>query len=199
MVNEPLDRDGRELEATLSRAKTGSASALARALNACRPELLRAARRDVHRGKLSTAAGSDLVQSAFLKAMRGFGGFEGTNLGELRAWLRRILRNEFVRAINKDSLQRRAIAEMTHADGGPHEGSASSAVLRNERRELIRQALARLSDVDRRILRARFDRGLTFAELGVELGISDDAARKRFHRALHRLERELPRSLRHRG
>lgn len=199
MVSEPLNQDGREMDATLSRAKAGSASALARALDACRSELLRTARRDVHRGKLSTVAGSDLVQNAFLRAMHGFAGFEGAGLGDLRAWLRRILRNELIRAINRDALQRRALAERTRTDRVPQVGTASSAVLRSERRELIRQALARLGDADRRILRARFDRGLNFAELGVELGISDDAARKRLHRALGRLERELPRGLRHSG
>ena len=55
--------------------------------------LLRIARREVPNALRGKASASDLVQQTFLEAVRDFAQFQGSTVAELRAWLRRILRN----------------------------------------------------------------------------------------------------------
>ncbi|HYH63818.1 MAG TPA: sigma factor-like helix-turn-helix DNA-binding protein, partial [Urbifossiella sp.] len=53
-------------------------------------------------------------------------------------------------------------------------------------------AVARLPDLDRDIVRLRhLEQGLSFAEIGAVLNLSEGAARTRHHRALAELERLL--------
>jgi len=56
----------------------------------------------------------------------------------------------------------------------------------------VREAVARLPDLDRDIVRLRhLEQGLSFAEIGAVLNLSEGAARTRHHRALAELERLL--------
>ena len=82
-----------EMSRWLDAARQGSPEALGRALEACRPYLVRVAARGIPahlRAKLEPA---DAVQEAFLHAQRAFAGFPGRTEADLLAWLRRILLN----------------------------------------------------------------------------------------------------------
>ena len=58
----------------------------------------------------------------------------------------------------------------------------------------IRESMASLSEPQQRIVALRLLQGLSFAHCGLMLGMSEDAARMRFRRALHALRRELGRA-----
>ncbi len=55
----------------------------------------------------------------------------------------------------------------------------------------VERAVGRLDESDRTLVVLRFHRGRSLAEVGAELGISADAARKRLDRTLARLKRHL--------
>jgi DNA-directed RNA polymerase specialized sigma24 family protein len=63
-----------------------------------------------------------------------------------------------------------------------------------ELRLAIRACMARLSQPQQRIVALRLLQGLSFAHCGLMLGMSEDAARMRFRRALHALRAELGRA-----
>lgn len=63
----------------------------------------------------------------------------------------------------------------------------------NEQRQSIERALQRLTSRHEQAIRLRNDLGLSFAEMGVALGCSEDAARMLWVRAVEKLGRELRR------
>jgi RNA polymerase sigma-70 factor (ECF subfamily) len=67
-----------------------------------------------------------------------------------------------------------------------------TALSRDERREIVRAALARLDATDREILALRYFDGLNFAQIGAILGLSQNAATKRGLRALVELRDLIP-------
>jgi RNA polymerase sigma-70 factor, ECF subfamily len=64
-------------------------------------------------------------------------------------------------------------------------------LLSQERRELLRAALARLPDDDARLLREKYFAGRSYRDLAGQLGISEKAVDSRLHRARQRLRDEL--------
>ena len=72
------------------------------------------------------------------------------------------------------------ISDLTADDAGPGTGAAEA-----EEAALLRDTIDELSPSQRRILRMRIDRGLSYAEIAKRLSLSSpDAARMRFTRAL---------------
>jgi RNA polymerase sigma factor (sigma-70 family) len=62
---------------------------------------------------------------------------------------------------------------------------------RNEQQAWLALAVELLDPDDRETIRLRDWEGLSFPALGAELGISEEAARKRYQRALPRLAAKL--------
>ena len=58
-----------------------------------------------------------------------------------------------------------------------------------ERLAAIENGLKQLSEKDREVLRMRHEEGSTFAEIGEALGLSPDAARMSWGRAIQRLKK----------
>ena len=72
----------------------------------------------------------------------------------------------------------------------------SANVRAEEQAALVRAALAKVPDeTDRALLRLRFFEGLSLRQAARQLGVSYDAARERYRRALTRLEGDLARLL----
>jgi RNA polymerase sigma-70 factor (subfamily 1) len=188
------------LEELLATAKTGSNSALGRALNVCRPHLLHTARRRIAPAMRPLVGASDLVQDTFVNATKAFRAFRGRRASEFLNWLRRILSNRIAEMGRRDrqrlncvvqvpgrDINRRLNAPMP-ADQESPSGIASSEEIAGQ----IRLALWRLPVRQQEILHLRFDDGLNFPQIGERLELSEDAARMQFLRAVERLRRELP-------
>src|SRR3954447_3302777 len=119
------------------------------------------------------AAAEDLRQEAFARAWTSAP--RDADPDHLRAWVHRTARNLAV-----DHLRRRSVRDwVPFADetvGAPPEADPEAGIV-------AREALGRLSAHERLLLLLRFEGGLSLAEIGTLLDISEDAARKRVARA----------------
>src|SRR5580704_9862203 len=173
------------LDEMVAAAKKGSNSALGRALSACRPQLLRAARRRLLPTLRPVVGASDIVQDTFINATKAFRVFRGERGSQFLNWLRRILANRIAQLGRRERPRQidgdqgtpirayRPISTLICSD----EKSPSSIACEQENAELIRSGLMRLSEHDQRILQLRFDDGLSFAQIGQRLELTEDAAR----------------------
>jgi RNA polymerase sigma-70 factor (ECF subfamily) len=192
-----------QLEESLAAARAGSREALGRLLSQYHCYLLHVARREMARDLQPKGGASDLVQDTFLEAQRFFDRFEGHSGVELRAWLRCLLlhrtakvgrqfritqKRRLAREVRLDSAGARFAPEALPAAAAP---SPSAHLLAEERQELVRQALDRLPDDYRRVMRLRYLQEMTFEEIGREMRRSADAVRMLWARALERLKHEL--------
>jgi RNA polymerase sigma-70 factor (ECF subfamily) len=183
-----------DVEKWLAEARGGSREAVGRLLDCCRPYLLRIANEDLNPALSARLGPSDLVEETVAEALRDFGRFQGGTEAELRAWLRRILRNNLANA-HRDHLHAaaRPVGREEAGAGGqaaqvPDRGQSPSARARaRERDEAVERALQRLPERARQAIVLHLWDKLTFAQVGERLGCSEEAARKLFQRAAEEL------------
>ena len=189
-----------QLEESLAAARAGSREALGRLLSQYHRYLLQVARRHLARDLQPKGGASDLVQETFLQAQRYFDRFEGHSAAELRAWLRCVLVHQTAKVgrrfhtTQKRRLAREVPLDPAHppaAEGVPAAPSPSALLLARERQEVLWRALGRLPEDYRRVMLLRYQKELTFEEIGREMCRSADAARMLWARALERLKHEL--------
>jgi RNA polymerase sigma-70 factor (ECF subfamily) len=192
-----------QVEERLSAARAGSREALGQVLFQYHCYLLHIARRELAHDLYAKGGASDLVQETFLEAQRCFDSFEGRSATELRAWLRCLLlhrtakvgrrfrttqKRRLAREVSLDSSSPLAV----NGDGLPATVPSPSAhLLALERRELLLRAVDRLPEDYRRVLLLRYQKEMTFEEIGRDMQRSGDAARMLWARALERLKHEL--------
>jgi RNA polymerase sigma-70 factor, ECF subfamily len=138
------------------------------------------------------ADAQDIVQDAYLRALRYFGGFRGAEAGEGRAWLLAIVRNT---AYTRRRQQRRdsdsaEFDEQLHsesvADLHPEADLVDAAA-----RESLHQALDRLPLDFREVIVLRELEGLSYKEIGEVTGVPVGTVMSRLSRARSRLQRAL--------
>lgn len=156
-------------------------------LDVFRPYLKTIARAELPEALQSRIDDSDIVQETLLAACRTIPA-EPMPESEQRAWLRQILRNRVADAVRFHLRQRRDFRKDVHAVNFPaiHD-SPSSRVRHLETIEQVRSALESLSADDRTVLLLRQQHGLSFSEIGEQMGRSADAARMLWGRAILRL------------
>jgi RNA polymerase sigma-70 factor (ECF subfamily) len=131
----------------------------------------------------------DVVQEAFLRAFKSFGGFYGSNG---RAWLLTIVRNTSYTLLKKNR-----VADLTtpfddeiHASG--HESVSPATILeRSESAELIREAMKELPAEFREILALRHQEGLSYKEIADIVQIPPGTVMSRLARARAKLKERL--------
>lgn len=173
------------------------------ALEGFRTYLLTVASRKLGSDLVAKVSASDLVQETLLAAGRDAGSFRGRGSDDLKPWLKGILLHHVanVRRHYRDTARRRVAIERPLAsvrpDGPDREALADSATsactlaVRVERRDAIAEALDCLPEPYRRVLLWRHRDELTHEQIGTRLGISADAARKLWGRAVLRLREVL--------
>lgn len=133
------------------------------------------------------AVAEDLTAHVFFKALSAAGTFKGD--GSYRSWIFTIARNVVAswRAERKKMLV--PIDEITHhPDPAP---SAPSLAIASEDRALLWQAVSRLPDAQREVVRLRYRRELTIEEIARITRRSSGAVRVLLHRARARLQHLL--------
>lgn len=186
-----------DLQCWLDLARRGDLVARGQALQSFREYLLLVATRELDPGLNSKGSASDLVQETLLRAHRRFGDYRGGSAEEWRGWLRTILINHLAEHRRRycSTRSRRVQGEISiNAQEWPiagQEESPSRTVMRHEREEAVMAALGRLPEDYRRVVIARHYEKLSHEEIGRERGISAEAARKLWERALGRLSKEL--------
>jgi RNA polymerase sigma-70 factor, ECF subfamily len=147
----------------------------------------------------------DLLQETYLRAYRGFGGFEeGTNL---RAWLYRILTNAFINTYRKrqrepqmvsdDELEEWYLYEKLGGEGA--EASAEAQVLESLPDEDVQNALADLPEQFRLAVLLADVEGFSYKEIAEILDIPIGTVMSRLHRGRRALEKRLWDVVRERG
>ena len=131
----------------------------------------------------------DIVQDAYLRAIRHYGGFQG---GEGKAWLLTIVRNRCY-----DSMRHKGIRERsTPFDEELHNVRQATldpeaSLLQQERAGLLRQALAELPAELREVLILRELEQLSYGEIAGIAKIPMGTVMSRLNRARKRLQQVL--------
>ena len=131
----------------------------------------------------------DVVQEAYLRAFKSFGGFHGSNG---RAWLLTIVRNTSYTLLKKN----RAVDLTTTFDEEIHAAdyeSVSPATIleHSENAELIREAMDELPAEFREILTLRHQEGLSYKEIADIAQIPPGTVMSRLARARGKLKEYL--------
>jgi RNA polymerase sigma-70 factor (ECF subfamily) len=154
------------------------------------------------------ADAEDLVQEAYLRAYRGFGGFTpGTNL---KAWLYRILTNTFINNYRKKQRQPVTILEeeipdwylydhLANGSSGGETASAEAQVLERMPDEDVQAALDALPEAFRMAVWLADVEGFAYKEIAEILGIPIGTVMSRLHRGRKSLEKMLWDKVRERG
>jgi RNA polymerase sigma-70 factor (ECF subfamily) len=183
--------------------RAGHKDGLGELLETCRSYLLLVANSGLPKDVRAKVGASDLVQETFLQAQEIFGRFHGEGLEELRAWLVAILENKLaqVRRRYLGTAMRDVAREVPFPANSTEPGIAGGADPAARGPSAIYQAVEEVQKFDAAMKRMPADyqtaielRNLekkSFAELGIALNRSTDAARKLWLRAFNRLQKEL--------
>ena len=128
----------------------------------------------------------DVVQEAYLRAFRSFGGFHGTNG---RAWLLTIVRNTSYTLLKKSHAVdlTTTFDETIHATG--HESVSPATLLEHsEDAQLIKEAMDGLPAEFREILTLRHQEGLSYKEIADIAQIPSGTVMSRLARARAKLK-----------
>jgi RNA polymerase sigma-70 factor (ECF subfamily) len=182
-------------------ARDGDASALGHLLGGFQSYLRLIADRELGADLKQKCAASDLVQQTFLDAQRAFRRFQGSGPGELRVWLEQILHNNLGDAARRfRSVEKREIGREVALAGNGTDIEAlidsttpSKTVLAREEEDKLRQALARISEDQRRVIVLRNLERRKFEDIALAFGRSTGAVKKLWSRAISQLKDELKR------
>lgn len=194
-VESQSDRDVARL---IDAARDGNREAFGNLVSQYCAYLLLIANDDLGQDVQAKLGPSDIVQKTFATAHEKIHQFRGNTSVELKRWLRQILRNyileaqrQFVvgqgRSVQHETQLTEPITQTpTNVNWTPR-----SCAIRNEEKELLEQAMSQLPENYQRVLRLRNWDELQFAEIGGQLGLSDEASRKLWYRALVKLRQAL--------
>jgi RNA polymerase sigma-70 factor, ECF subfamily len=134
----------------------------------------------------------DVVQEAFLRALKYFGGFRGEGAIQSRAWLLAIVRNmahTWRRRLHIGSLTTE-FDETVHSEAiaDEHPGSALS---RRDARETLAEVLDRLPPEFREVIVLREMEGLSYKEISEVADVPVGTVMSRLSRARKRLQEAL--------
>jgi RNA polymerase sigma-70 factor (ECF subfamily) len=194
------DSDSTDFSRLLEAARGGSADALGRLLDAFRPYLRLVASLRMPDELRGPVGESDLAAETILLAVKHFDGFRGETEASLRSWLRRILINQMADARKRRPPGRSVPLAGSDSDSGmlpaalADTDTPSDQAMEAEEKTRLQLALARLPQHYRDVIALRQGPPvLTFPEMGARLGVSADAARQLWGRAV----KELTRHVRH--
>jgi RNA polymerase sigma-70 factor (ECF subfamily) len=130
---------------------------------------------------------SDLSQDVFLRAFRGLRNFKGQS--SLGTWLYRIAVNVSLNRVSAKAPVSEPIEKQQYVD--LRSESPSDRVLRGERAEQVRAAIAQLPRKQRAALILRIYHDLSHQEIADTLGSSVGAVKANVFHALHNLKKLL--------
>ncbi len=186
-------------QSLLRRARQGSRSALNHLLERSRPVWLNRAERKLPRSLARKLDPEDLVQECYIEAAARFGEFRGQSLAEFCAWMRSIFDHKTLHHVRHWQRKKRdrKREESLPATGGVPDvpaGSTTSILGRLRREEDLDQlkvAAGWCRQEDRDVIWLHLYEDHSHEQIAAELGVSCDAVRQRFSRAIRRLREAL--------
>ncbi len=129
----------------------------------------------------------DILQNVFLKAFRGLAGFRFRS--GLYTWIYRIARNESLNHLRKRDTE--PAASWVVAVGADETDATPAAAAERERRDQLREAVARLPFRMREVVVLRYMEDLSYQEMSRVLGCPPGTVASRLARALAELGSRL--------
>ncbi len=134
----------------------------------------------------------DIVQDAYLRALRYFDGYRGESPASARAWLLTIVRNTAYTTRKRG----RVDALTTEFDDTEHSPAAiedqpDGVEVRHDAKETLGRALDRLAPEFREVIVLRELQGLSYKEIGEVTGVPVGTVMSRLSRARARLQEAL--------
>lgn len=180
------------------RAKAGDRAAFEELLKAHAARVHHIARIRLGPALRAKMDSQDIVQEAFLRALKGFSGFEATNEGGFLHWMSRLVENAIRDQSDRFTAKKRAMGSelpMAPAEDDAaapptypgHDPTPSQWLVAQESLDALFAALDSLPPDAREAVVHRDMEGLSFAEVGQLLGRSEDAARMLYVRAKAKL------------
>jgi RNA polymerase sigma-70 factor (ECF subfamily) len=179
----------------LARLQAGEEAAFAELVRRHGPRMLTVARRYLD----SEDAAQDCVQEAFVAAFRALDRFEGRS--SLATWLHRITVNAALQVMRRRGYRDEVAIDPwlpTFDEDGFRDAStqltqlgADELIAREDVRAEVRAAIDRLPASYRNVLLLRDIEGLSIKEVAEMLGVSENNAKVRLHRARNALKKEL--------
>jgi RNA polymerase sigma-70 factor (ECF subfamily) len=131
----------------------------------------------------------DVVQEAYMRALRFYGGFRG---GSVRAWLLQIVRNTFYTWLGQNRPKHPTIEFDEQLFGADHSApNPEQALLQTDSANLLRQALQRLPESFREVLILREFEGMSYKEIAEVTGMAPGTVMSRLSRARGGLRESL--------
>ena len=184
------DWDGASSSELVRRAQGGEQRALDVLLSRYRPILRRWAAGRLPRWARDLVETEDMVQDALLGTVRNIQTFEPRGAGAFGAYIRQALNNRIRDEVRK--VQARPLRTELPADHPDQGASPLELAIGKEAMLRYEAALARLSEVEREMVVARIEMGLSYADIAEGAGKSSpDAARMAVGRALLRMAKEM--------
>ena len=134
----------------------------------------------------------DLTQDSFLKVYKKRHLYNGSS--SLYTWTYQIARNTVLDALRRDKIQRRIFwwnETDTEPDDFKATESGDEALDRREQHQLLRRAMARLSEKDRLIITMRDLEGMSYDEIAEVEKLAVGTVKSRLFTARQRLKDEL--------
>jgi RNA polymerase sigma-70 factor, ECF subfamily len=178
----------------LAAAREGDRQALGEIVESLRTYLLWVANDGMACGLRRKVGASDVVQETLAAACRDLDSFRGNSRDELRHWIVAILNNQlanlrrhYQQTARRDIGREVALESVSLARCGVVEEHPAILAVERETELAVRSAIDGLPEPDRRLIGYREDDDLSFDEIGRRMGITSEAARKRFDRTKGRL------------
>lgn len=188
------------ITATVLRLHRGDATALQRLVADHLPWIEQQVRRRLSAHLRSHGETQDFVQEAMIEVLRDGPRFVIENVHGFRALLARIVENNLrdrgrhLHRARRDVRRERALPSdsvLLLDEPARSVTEPPAHAERNERSAWLQLAMELLAPEDREVVRMRTWDGATFTAIGEVLAIGEEAARKRYHRALPRLAKKL--------
>jgi len=188
---------GRDETAVLLRqARAGSAEAVERLYERTAPRLLAFIRLRLGRTLRGRLESRDILQATLLRSFERLGQLEADSPAALMAWLMRIAEHEILDRADYFQRQRRDPAREVPLDEA-HEAavaaarSVTSRLVLDEETARLEQAIEALDDAHREVILLRKFEELSFKEIALRLGRSEDACRMLLARAMTALTMKM--------
>ncbi len=184
-------------EQLLQAARKGDRHAMNQIIDECRDYLLLVANQEIDTAIQAKLGASDLVQQSLAEIPGHLAQFRGNSRDEFLGWLRQILMNDLqdVRRRYKASRRRDVGREQSILDSVGNERpitddllTPSSQAVQDEQAQLLQTAMEQLPPRQQQIIQLRNWSQKSFVEIGHQLEISPDAARKMWYRAIVKLQ-----------
>ncbi|MGC3991003.1 MAG: sigma-70 family RNA polymerase sigma factor [Chthoniobacteraceae bacterium] len=156
---------------------------------------------DLHAGKLfglisnilqDSKEAEDVLQEAFVYLWKQANSYDSER-GKPLSWVILLFRHKAIDRLRARARQHRLV-EQAAAEPLPttsEEGSADEGAVRDERQEIVRDALAKMPEDQRQAIQFAFFRGLSQTQISDSLGIPLGTVKARIRRGLLKLRQSL--------